>query len=150
MSTPAKIFDMSGAAIADTGAAEPPAVAKGGRPPYDGDMEPRLVKLEEFAVDAKDRLVKIETRLDQTATKTDIEAVRTDLHKMHAEIKTWTLATMITIIGTMLAAIFGISQIFKTTSAPPASGQLQPIIIYAQPPAAVVPQPPPTPPSAKP
>jgi hypothetical protein len=41
--------------------------------------------------------------------------MRADMQKMNADIKTWTLATMITIVATMLAAIFGISQIYKNT-----------------------------------
>jgi hypothetical protein len=42
------------------------------RPSYDEHVEARIVKLEEFASDAKVRLVKIETRLEQTATKADL------------------------------------------------------------------------------
>ena len=107
----------------------------GGGGGYDGGMETRVAKLEDFVVDARERLTRIEVRLDQTATKADIGEIRSDMHKMNAEIKTWTLATMITIIGTMLAAIFGISQIYKAsmpTASTPAI-QPQPIIIYAQP-----------------
>jgi Mg2+ and Co2+ transporter CorA len=74
--------------------------------------------------------VDIATILSNYATKADIGELRADMHKMNAEIKTWTLAAMITIIGTVLAAIFGISQIIK--SAIPAT-QPQPIVIYAQP-----------------
>jgi Mg2+ and Co2+ transporter CorA len=60
-----------------------------------------------------------------------------EMHKMNAEIKTWTLATMLTIVGTMLAAILGISQIFKaSTVAPVAAPSPAPIVIYAQPSAA--------------
>lgn len=39
-------------------------VAKSGEPPYDGGMEARVAKLEEFAMDTRDRLVRIESRLD--------------------------------------------------------------------------------------
>jgi hypothetical protein len=92
-------------------------------------MEARIQKLEEFAADAKERLVKIEARLEQTATKSDLAEVRADLHKMDSSIKTWTLATMITIIGTMLAAIFGISQVFKSSAQPPQASAVQPIVI---------------------
>jgi hypothetical protein len=48
-------------------------VDNGGGPPHDKDMEPRIAKLEEFATDARERLVRIETRLDQTATKADLQ-----------------------------------------------------------------------------
>lgn len=39
-------------------------VAQGGDGGDNGDMESRIVKLEEFAQDARERLVKIDTRLD--------------------------------------------------------------------------------------
>lgn len=48
--------------------------------------------------------------------------LRTEMQKLSADNKTWMLATVLTIVGTMLAAIIGISQVQKT--APPA-----PIII---------------------
>jgi len=46
-------------------------------------MEARVVALEEFAVDARDRLARIETRLDTFATKADLHR---ELHGM-----TWRL-----------------------------------------------------------
>jgi hypothetical protein len=48
--------------------------------------------------------------------------IRTEMQKLSADNKTWMLATVLTIVGTMLAAIIGISQVQKAT--PPA-----PIII---------------------
>jgi hypothetical protein len=104
----------------------------------------RLERLEQFAEQTRlelrainVRLGTIETRLEQTATKADVSEIRAEMQRMNAEIKSWTLATLITIIGTMLAAILGISQIFKASAvlAPP-----QPIIIIypqAAPPPAV-------------
>ena len=46
-------------------------------------MEERIIALEEFAVDALDRLARIETRLDTFATKEDLHR---ELHGM-----TWRL-----------------------------------------------------------
>ena len=46
-------------------------------------METRIIALEEFAVDARDRLARIETRLDTFATKADLHR---ELHGM-----TWRL-----------------------------------------------------------
>jgi hypothetical protein len=46
-------------------------------------MEARIIALEEFAVDARDRLARIETRLDTFATKEDLHR---ELHSM-----TWKL-----------------------------------------------------------
>jgi hypothetical protein len=117
------------------------AVAGGGEPPYDGGMEHRMTALE----------TRLDTILPTLATKADVAALRADMekaglhmnakfdakfeelrgdmHKMNAEIKTWTLATMITIVGTMLAAIFGISQIYKGASPASPAAQPAPIII---------------------
>ena len=46
-------------------------------------MEAKIIALEEFAVDARDRLARIETRLDTFATKADLHR---ELHGM-----TWRL-----------------------------------------------------------
>lgn len=46
-------------------------------------METRIIALEEFAVEARDRLAGIETRLDMFATKADLHR---ELHSM-----TWRL-----------------------------------------------------------
>lgn len=68
-------------------------VADGGGPPYDGEMEARIAKLEEFVVEARTdlraidvRLSKIEMRLDVTATRADIQ------ESANATIK-WVVAT---------------------------------------------------------
>jgi SMC interacting uncharacterized protein involved in chromosome segregation len=54
------------------------------------------------------RLCKIEARLDQCATKAELGELRTEMYRMNAELKTWMLATMVTIIATSLAATFGL------------------------------------------
>lgn len=46
---------------------DPPALPGDNEP-----MEARIAKLEDFAQDTRERLVRIETRLDQTATKGDL------------------------------------------------------------------------------
>lgn len=71
------------------------ALDKGGEPPDDGDMEARVAKLEDFVVEARDRLTKIESRLDHMATKADL----------HKEInnQTWKLVTFVSGFGTALA-----------------------------------------------
>jgi hypothetical protein len=62
------------------------------------------------AVDA--RLCKIEARMDQFATKLELSELRSELrsemYRMNAELKMWMLATMVTIIGTVLATAFGL------------------------------------------
>jgi Mg2+ and Co2+ transporter CorA len=77
-----------------------------GDPPDDRGMEQRLTALE----------ARLDTILPTLATKADVAEIRVDMNKMNAEIKTWTLATVLTIIGTMLAAIFGIATIFNAAS----------------------------------
>lgn len=66
--------------------------------------------------DIDNRFVRVEARLEQTATKADVESVKSEVHRMDASIKTWMLATVLTIIGTMLAAIFGVAQVMKPTA----------------------------------
>lgn len=109
-------------------------VDNGGEPPDDGGMEHRITALE----------TRLDAVLPTLATKADVGDIRTDMHKMNAEIKTWTLATMITIIGTMLAAIFGISQIYKGSLpvVPVAQPAPVPIIITIPTPAAAPAAPP--------
>src|SRR5260363_419356 len=68
--------------------------------------------------DMRDRLTALETRFDSVlptlATKADIEDLRTGIHKVDATIKTWMLGTVLTIIGTMLAAILVWRRFLKT------------------------------------
>ena len=86
-------------------------------------MEDRVVKLEDFATDTRERLTRIETRLDQTATKAD-------LHEMSASMVKWMVGTA---AGLGVAAITVMTFVLnnaapKSVASPPA-----PIIIYAQP-----------------
>ncbi len=90
------------------------------KPPSGGgggdEMEHRVTALE----------TRIDTVLPTLATKGDVENVRSDIAR-------WTLQTTLVIIGTMLAAIFGVAQVFKgqqpvATAAPP------PVIINNIPP----------------
>lgn len=117
------------------------AVAGGGEPPYDGNMEHRITTLEaswdaifptlatkadlaalsaELRAEFRDGLQQnaMATAALRTDMKQSFGEVRTDMQKLSADIKTWMLATVLTIIGTVLAAIIGISQVQKTT--PPA------------------------------
>ncbi|WP_426175141.1 hypothetical protein [Massilia sp. TWR1-2-2] len=72
-------------------------------------------RLDELAVEMRTgfravetRLCKIDARLDQCATKAELGELRTEMYRMNAELKTWMLATMVTIIATSLAATFGL------------------------------------------
>lgn len=89
---------------------------------YDVSMEARVVKLEEFAVDTRDRLTRIETRLDQTATKTDLHEA------INAQIK-WMVGVAVVLGGTFLTIITFVlnNAIPKVPSA--SAAQQSPIII---------------------
>jgi hypothetical protein len=129
MSALLKVVTVDSADIPDhpTNEATGAAIDTSGRPPHDGDME-RLAALE----------ARFDAVLPNLATKADIADIRSDVHKISSDISRWTLATMVTIIGTMLAAIFGISSVYKN-STPAAAVQPAPIIIYSQPGVAQVP-----------
>ena len=89
-------------------------------------MEERLIKLEEFASETRERLAKIELRLEQTATKADIADIRADMHKSSTEVLRWMIATS---VG-LFVGFGGLFFVMNTSAKSPA-----PIVIYAQPPA---------------
>lgn len=106
-------------------------VANGGSPPYDGSMETRVAKLEDFVVDARERLTKIETRLDQTATKSDIGDMRVDMHKGFVDMTKWIVGTAVGMgaAGIVVMTFVLNNAVPKAPATPPA--QPQPIVIYA-------------------
>jgi hypothetical protein len=59
-------------------------------------MEARMIALEEFAVDARDRLARIETRLDTFATKEDLHR---ELHSMTWKLFSGALAGATALVG---------------------------------------------------
>lgn len=66
-------------------------------------MEVRIKALETFALDARDRLVRLETKIDMAAT-------REDLHKEIGS-QTWRIVgAMLTIGAAMSAAVFFIAR----------------------------------------
>lgn len=90
-------------------------------------MKTRIAALETCADDAKERLVKIETRLDQTATKSD-------LHEMASSVIKWIAGTAAGLgVAGITVMTFALNNAApKTLPSVPA-----PIVIYAQPAAAV-------------
>ncbi|HEU4372289.1 MAG TPA: hypothetical protein VFS02_02305 [Telluria sp.] len=150
------------------------AVAGGGEPPYDGNMEHRITALEarwdaiiptlatkadvaalgaELRAELREGLhqnamagsalgtemqhsageLRAEMQQSSGELRAEMQKLRTEMHqffgemrtdmqKLSADNKSWMLATVLTIVGTTLAAIIGISQVQKAT--PPA-----PIII---------------------
>jgi hypothetical protein len=78
----------------------------GGEPPYDGGMEARVSKLEEFAVEVRDRLARIETRMDSFVTKADLHQ---ELHSMTWRIIGSTIGLGIALIGAMAWIVKNVS-----------------------------------------
>lgn len=60
-------------------------------------METRVIKLEEFAGDARDRLTRIETRLDHMATKEDVS-------RLEATLLRWFIGTAVSLTALAFAA----------------------------------------------
>ena len=65
------------------------------------EVDARLCKIES-------RLSLVEARLDLCATKSDLDDLRIDMVKNNADIKTWMIATLLTIIAINLVAVFGL------------------------------------------
>ena len=95
-------------------------IEDGGGPPHNGNMETRVIKLEDFAQDTRDRLTRIETKLDSTATKAE-------MHDLKAEMIKWIVGTA---IGLGVAAITVMTFVLNNAApkAPAATPQA-PIII---------------------
>lgn len=85
------------------------------------DVDQRLCKIEarleqtatkaalsEVEAGLKAALSAVQARLDQTATKAEIQDSRIEMYKNSADMKTWLLATMITIIALFCVALFGL------------------------------------------
>ena len=104
---------------------------------YDGNMDARIAKLEDFVVDARDRLTKIETRLDQTATKTDLAgeagSIRNDVQKGFNDMIKWVVGTAV-VLG--VAAITVMTFVLNNASPKAPAAQPAPIIITVPQPAA--------------
>ena len=60
-------------------------------------------KIENFAVDPREMLARIETRLDQTATKSDLHELGMTIHQ-EINTQTWKLVTFVCGFGTTLVA----------------------------------------------
>lgn len=113
----------------------------GGDPPDNVDMEARIKALETIlpTLATKDGLTRLEgqTREGFADVRREAAELRGDINTGFAEVKLeaektttaihkWMSATVITIIGAMLAAIFGLSQVMKPA---PTQPQQPPVII---------------------
>lgn len=72
-------------------------------------MDAGPIKLEEFAVEARERFARIETRLDQTATRADLaEAIgglRVEMHREFAGMVKWMVGTAVVLGAAAITVI---------------------------------------------
>ena len=92
-------------------------VTTSGTPPYDGDMEARVAKLEALAEKTGERLGVIEKDVaiikSNYATREDIAALRGDVHKIVNE-QTWKIIAWMSGISTgLVAATFFVAKFVK-------------------------------------
>ena len=103
-----------------------PSLRPGGGPPHNGDMEARVVKLEDFAQDTRDRLTRIETKLDTFATKADLQEMSSSMIK-------WMVGTA---VGLGVAAITVMTFVLNNAAPKATTAAPQPPIIINVPSAA--------------
>jgi hypothetical protein len=97
-------------------------------------MEARIEKLEEFVVEARDRLTKIETRLDQTATKADLTGLEARMHKGFAEMIRWVVGSAFVLGATAITVItFVLNYATPPRNLPVPAVQPAPIVIQLLP-----------------
>jgi hypothetical protein len=116
--------------------AETPAqsapIDAGGQAPQDGAMDARLRKVEEDVAIIKSNYA---TKADLAKLRADLLAamheMHSDMHKMHMGITRWVMASTLAVVGTIQAALFGVSQLIRTAppNAPHAPAQAAPSII---------------------
>lgn len=80
----------------------PPPVDAGGGPPYDGDMDARVTKLEGFAAATSERLARMESKLDRV------------VHDV-GQWKWFALGAVLTIVMAVLGTGIAIQQMTVTT-----------------------------------
>ena len=98
---------------------KPAKFAGNGEPPYDEGMEARVIKLEDFAIDTRERLTRSETKLDATATKADL------MDAVNGQIK-WMIVTA---VGLGVAAVTVMTFVLNNATPKTASVAQPPAII---------------------
>lgn len=77
------------------------------------DTEKRVERLEVFADDAKQRLVRIEEQLKNTASKEDIANLRGEMNQMETRILKWFVATAFAMTTVMAAVSVATAKLFS-------------------------------------
>lgn len=101
-------------------------VAEGGGPPYDGEMEARVAKLEEFVVEARAELRTIDVRLGKMEARLDVTATKADLQDSANAMIKWIVATA-ALLGA--AAITVMSFVLNNATPKAIPAALPPIVI---------------------
>ena len=98
-------------------------------------MDERIARLEEVAIDAKERLARIEARQSELAAHQleltgKVGALQVEMHKGFADMIKWVVGTAIVLGGTALTVItFVLNN--ATPKAPPLTPQS--VVVYTQP-----------------
>ncbi|MEO7494304.1 MAG: hypothetical protein ABIT83_23390 [Massilia sp.] len=87
-------------------------------------MEERVARLEEFVVETRERLTKIEARLDQTVE--NLSALKVEMHRGFADMIKWVVGTAIALGATGITVI---TFVLNHASPKTEVGQQPPIII---------------------
>ena len=74
------------------------------------ETEQRIEKLEDFAGDTKQRLVRIEEQLKNTASKEDVANLRVEMHQMETRIIKWFVGTAIGLSAGVSTIVFAIAK----------------------------------------
>ena len=91
-------------------------------------MDERIVRLEEFATDARERLTRIEARQTELADK--VGALQVEMHKGFADMIKWVVGTAIVLGGTALTVI---TFVLNNATPKPAPTPPQSVVVYTQP-----------------
>jgi hypothetical protein len=92
-------------------------------------MEARIAKLEEFAADTKQRLVRLEENL--VALNDKLNALQVEMHKGFADMIKWVVGTAIVLGGTALTVITFVLN--NAVPKAPAPLPQPPVVVYTQP-----------------
>ena len=94
-----------------------------GEPPYDGDMDARVAKLEDFAGETRERLARVEVKLDHMESKLD--HIASDV----GQFKWWALGSVVAVVLAVIGTGFAIQQMTVQTFQAAGQQAQQPIII---------------------
>lgn len=101
-------------------------VAGGGGPPYDGEMEARIAKWEDFVSEARMELRSIDVRLGRIELRLDVSATKADIQDNATAMIKWIVATA-ALLGA--AAITVITFVLNNAATRVSHGSPAPIVI---------------------